>query len=89
MNSVESLFAALQTQFDTEALRSSPAWVEPATMAPVDLSRIPPKPWPWPRSMTAVEIAEYEAMLGGEYRVTRGVVTARGDQLWGEPIGNE
>jgi len=82
-DTVESYFATMQAAFDK--VFSAPEMVQPKTYTAIDVSRIPPKPWPWPRSMAAVEIAEYEALLGGEYRVTRGVVTARGDQVFGEP----
>lgn len=44
------------------------------------------RPWPWPRSMTDIEIAEYQALLGSGYRVTGGVVTAYGDRVWGETV---
>lgn len=73
-------------RFDAAALRDLPA---PRTWQTIDLSLIPPKPWPWPRSMTDAEITEYQALLGSEYRITRGFVTARGDQVYGEPVTAE
>lgn len=78
--SIDDLYAAMQLHF-----YGSPAWKEPKTIVPIDLSRIPPKPWPWPRTMTDSEIADYEALLGGEYRITRAYVTWRGDYVFGEP----
>lgn len=41
---------------------SSP-FISPATMSEIDLSQIPPPPWPWPRSLTDKEALILTACL--------------------------
>lgn len=71
MESVESFFAAQQEEFDGR-WHGRTDWVKPITYTPIDVERARmDSPWPWPRSLTNAEIAEYQAMLGDEYRMIR------------------